>query len=176
MNIRLLMTIATTGVALASSGVASANSDYWRQNGLLAEVSADPRDGSDFVDVNPMRADAVELVALNAPVDLRGVTFQFSDGRSFHAFAHGVMPGQPMTVELPRNCGVITNVELDYIPADWRRSDRTPARLQLLPIAQSYQQHSYEPGYQRPSNYQRPSYTVRPRHNWSGYISSSFRF
>jgi len=39
-----------------------------------------------------------------------------------------------MTVALPHDCAAITNVQLDYIPAEWRRTDRTPARLQILPV------------------------------------------
>src|SRR5262245_24106192 len=156
MNGRLLVTLATLA---AGPSVASANSmDYFRQYGLLAEVSADPRDGSDFVQVNPMHADAVELVALNAPVDLRGMTVRFSDGRSFHTYAHGVLPGQPVTVDLPQGCGVITDVQLDYIPREWRWTDRTPARLQLVPVQRSYYQQPYQEQYQQPyqQQYERP--------------------
>jgi hypothetical protein len=170
MKRRLLTSIAAAAVALGSAGVASANNDYWRREGLLLEVSADPRDGSDFVQVNPQHADQLQLVALNAPVDLRGMTIHFADGRSFYMRARGVLPGQPQMVALPRGCGVITNVQLDYIPAQWRQTDRTPARLQIIPQATFA---AYQP-WQR---YERPSYESRSRRpSWNGYIEGRFRF
>lgn len=169
------------------SGVASANADYWRSEGLLLEVSADPRDGMDHVQVNPQRTDRIELVALNARVDLRGITLHFSDGRTFRAHGRGVMPGQPVSIDLPPNCGVITSVDLEYIPADLRRTDRTPARLQIIPRGTM---HAYrpqpstwrQPTYAQPTyaqqSYQRPSwrYQPRPATTWSGRIEGRFSF
>lgn len=165
------------------SGVASANADYWRREGLLLEVSADPRDGMDQVQVNPQRADRIELVALNARVDLRGVTLHFSDGRTFHAHGRGVIPGEPVSIDLPPSCGVITSVDLEYIPADLRRTDRTPARLQIIPRATM---HAYRPlpaTWRQPTyaqqSYQRPSWRyqpARPTATWTGRIEGRFSF
>ena len=163
MKRRLLLSLVAAGVAVGT-GVASANPSYWHQNGLLLEVSADPRDGSDFVQVNPMRAQGLELTALNATVQLRGMTVRFADGRSFYANAHNVRPGQPVRIDLPHTRSVITNVQLDYIPAEQRRFDRTPARLQIRPIQDRFdrREHYYGDRYQRPSyRYQEPSYGYR---------------
>src|SRR5689334_6787720 len=127
MKRRLLVpTIITAGMALAS-GVASANPTYWRQNGLLLEVSADPRDGTDFVQTNPTRAGQLELVALNDNVRLRGMTVHFSDGRTFSSPMNTIRVGDRVMVDLPANCGLIERVDLDY---GRQIVDRTPARLQ----------------------------------------------
>jgi hypothetical protein len=186
MKRRLLVPIITAGMALAS-GVASANPTYWRDNGLLLEVSADPRDGSDFVQTNPTRAGRLELVALNDNVRLRGMTVHFSDGRSFFQQLNTLRPGERVMVDLPQNCGVIQSVQLDY---GRQIVDRTPARLQIIPhddaqYAAPIRERDHRWGYQaqtRPSYYQRPtyqtqpSYVVRPRAGVSGYIQGSFRF
>src|SRR5262245_40262905 len=188
MKRRLLVPIITAGMALAS-GVASANPTYWRQNGLLLEVSADPRDGSDFVQTNPTRAGRLELVALNDNVRLRGMTVQFSDGRSFFQRLNTIRPGERVMVDLPANCGAIQGVQLDY---GRQIVDRTPARLQIIPhedlystpIRQrdhrwgSYYPQRTQPSYYEQPTYQQPSYVVRPRANAgvSGYIRGSFRF
>lgn len=204
MKRRLLVPISTAGVALAS-GVASANTNahtlkYFRDYGLLLEVSADPRDGTDFVQTNPTRAGRLELVALNDNVRLRGLTVHFSDGRTFSQAMSTIRPGDRVMVDLPANCGLIQSVELDY---GRQIVDRTTARLQIIPRedqpyysapvrqrdhrygSYSYQQPSYrKPTYQQPTyqhpTYQQPSYVVRPAPQrttgWSGYIQGSFRF
>jgi hypothetical protein len=189
MKRRLLLSLVAAGMALGT-GVASANADYWRANGLLLEVSADPRDGNDLVQVNPQRADRLELVALNARVDLRGLVVRFSDGRTFHTHVNGVVPGRPISVELPENCGVISSVELAYIRPELRQYDRTPARLQIIPrldrghhaYAPQDHYHAQPPTYQ-PSYTPAPQYTYRPRvrdhrttTGFTGYIQGSFRF
>jgi len=180
-------------MALAS-GVASANTNahtlqYFRDYGLLLEVSADPRDGTDFVQTNPTRAGRLELVALNDNVRLRGLTVHFSDGRSFSQAMYTIRPGERVMVDLPANCGLIESVELDY---GRQIVDRTPARLQIIPhdaqpmysapvrqrdrwwrnngqysYAPTYSQPTYsQPTYSQPTysqpTYQRPSYVVRP--------------
>jgi hypothetical protein len=170
------------GAALAS-GVASANSDYWRRSGLLLEVSADPRDGSDFVQTNPTRAGRLELVALHDAVRLRGLTVHFTDGRAFSQRMTTIHPGQHVIVDLPNNRGVIRSVELDY---GRQIVDRTPARLQIIPREDRYaspyrrdhRRYDYDqPGYyQRPDYRTQPSYYVQPRSSWSGSIQGSFRF
>lgn len=191
MKRRLLIPLITAGAALAPT-VASANSQYWRDNGLLLEVSADPRDGSDFVQTNPMHADSLELVALNDAVRLRGMTVRFSDGRTFSQPMRTIMPGEHVMVQLPANCGVIQNVELDY---GRQIVDRTPARLQIFPRANAPTYAQPAPIYQRDHRrwdnddvgyYQyRPQYRPQPRYvarpaqtntGWSGYIQGSFRF
>jgi hypothetical protein len=195
MKRRLLVPILFAGVALAS-GVASANPQYWRDNGLLLEVSADPRDGRDLVQVDATRADSLELVALNDTVRLRGMTLHLSDGRAISQRIGAVRPGQPVLVDLPESCGAITSVELDYGDPALRRYDRSPARLQIIPRAtqrhrphySSYQTapaYSYAPVYQGAPSYQTtPSYQVQPtrytprphraRSSWT--IQGSFRF
>jgi hypothetical protein len=187
MKRRVLVPILFAGVALAS-GVASANPQYWRDNGLLLEVSADPRDGRDFVQVDPTRADSLELRALNDTVALRGVTLRFADGRAISRTLGFVQPGQPMRLDLPENCEPITSVELDYGNPAYRRYDRTPARLQI--VANQSRLH-YQPQhavyasptytYSRAPRYQPRAtyYRVRPRSDgwrWSGSIQGSFRF
>lgn len=193
MNRRLLIPLITAGVA-AASGVASANPQYWRDNGLLLEVSADPRDGSDHVQTNLTRAGSLELVALNDTVRLRGMTVHFTDGRSFSTHLRSVRPGHPVNVDLPANCGAIASVDLDY---GRQIVDRTPARLQIIPRADrvarpswrdrqptysalpaySYQQPAYT--YQQPTYYSTtPSYTVRPapRARVQGGVQAHFSF
>jgi hypothetical protein len=183
MKRRLLVPIIAAGVALGS-GVASANPTYWRQNGLLLEVSADPRDGTDFVQTNPTRAGRLELVALNDSVRLRGITVRFSDGRTFSQPMRNIQPGERVMVDLPSNChrSFIQGVELDY---GRQIVDRTPARLQIIPhggVRYSqpvYQRDHRYSRYARPM-YQQPSYVVRPAprrtSGWSGYIQGSFSF
>jgi hypothetical protein len=196
MKRRLLVPILFAGVALAS-GVASANPQYWRDNGLLLEVSADPRDGRDFVQVDATRADSLELVALNDTVRLRGMTLHLSDGRAISQRIGAVRPGQPVLVDLPESCGAITSVELDYGDPALRRTDRSPARLQIIPRSTPRQPHyssyatrpsySYAPSYQTAPSYSytpASSYTVQPvrtvqrprraRSTWT--IQGSFRF
>lgn len=195
MKRRLFVPIVFAGVALAS-GVASANPQYWRDNGLLLEVSADPRDGRDFVAVDATRADRLELIALNDTVTLRGITLRFADGRAISQRLGAVHPGQPVLVDLPPRSGAITGVELDYGNPAHRRYDRTPARLQIVPhgtrhhasYASHLDHHAYtdhhvytppQPVY-RPA----PAYTVQPRRHvrprrvmqngWT--IQGSFRF
>lgn len=204
MKRRLFVPIVFAGLALAS-GVASANPQYWRDNGLLLEVSADPRDGRDFVAVDATRADSLELIALNDTVTLRGITLRFSDGRAMSQRLGAVQPGQPVLVDLPPNCGAITGVELDYGNPAYRRYDRTPARLQIVPhrTRHDYSQHpgyaghtgypAYsghtgytQPVYTAPQPVYRPAraYTVQPRRHVrprrvieSGWtIQGSFRF
>lgn len=184
MKRRLLVPIITAGVALAS-GVASANPSYWRDNGLLLEVSADPRDGTDIVQTNPTRAGRLELVALVDAVRLRGMTVHFSDGRVFHQAMSTIRPGDHVMVDLPPNRGVIQRVDLEY---GRQIVDRTPARLQIIPHADlpRYAQPSYDRRYRRqaPTRYRvpathyrpAPSYTVQPRATWSGSVQGSFRF
>lgn len=198
MNRRLIVSLITAGVA-AASGVASANASYWRDNGLLLEVSADPRDGTDFVQTNPTHATSLELVALNDNVRLRGMTVHFSDGRTFSRQMQTIRPGERVRVDLPANCGVIQSVDLDY---GRQIVDRTPARLQIIPKNEqrryaysqpqvmggwSSPEHSYpqyqQPVYQQPV-YQQPvyqparttTYVVRPRATVSGSIQGYFRF
>jgi hypothetical protein len=189
MKRRLLVPIIAAGVAVGS-GVASANPSYWRQNGLLLEVSADPRDGTDFVQTNPTRAGRLELVALNDNVRLRGLTVRFTDGRTFSQPMRSIRPGERVMVDLPSDYhgALIQGVELDY---GRQLVDRTPARLQIIPHGGlMYSQPVYERDhrysrYDRPM-YQRPSYQSRQRNyvvrpaprtsGWSGHIQGSFSF
>jgi len=151
MKRRLFVPMILAGVA-AASGVASANPTYWRDNGLLLEVSADPRDGTDFVQTNPTRATRLELVALVDNVRLRGITVRFSDGRTFSQAMQTIRRGERVMLRLPANRGVIQAVELDY---GRQIVDRTPARLQIIPHvdAPSYAR----PGYPRERDHRRYS-------------------
>ncbi len=188
MKRRLFVPLVVAGVA-AASGVASANSQYWRENGLLLEVSADPRDGTDLVRVDATRANQLELIALNAPVKLRSMTLHFADGRAMSRQMSNVRPGQPMFVDLPQNCAAITSVELDYGDPALRRHDRTAARLQIVPRMtrtqfeqpQYYSQQYQQPTYTYPSSSyyaQQPRYTVvQPRRTQASWqIEGRFRF
>ena len=191
MKRRLFVPMILAGVA-AASGVASANPTYWRDNGLLLEVSADPRDGTDFVQTNPTHATRLELVALNDNVRVRGITVRFSDGRTFSQPMQTIRRGERVMLQLPANRGVIQTVELDY---GRQIVDRTPARLQIVPRADrvartgwhqptyrtlpaySYQQPTYS--YQQPAHYSTtPSYTVRPapRARIQGRVQAHFSF
>lgn len=202
MNRGLLVSLITAGVA-AASGVASANPNYWRANGLLLEVSADPRDGTDVVQTNPTRATSLELVALKDNVRLRGMTVHFSDGRTFSRNMQTIRIGERVRIDLPMNSGLIQSVDLDYGP---QIVDRTPARLQIFPKneqryeqprytyvqpqvqsgwssnAPSYQQHQpsypqYQPYQQQPVYQPRATtYVVQPRATVSGSIQGYFRF
>lgn len=170
----LVVSIVAAGMALAS-GVASANPTYWRHSGLLLEVSADPRDGSDFVQTNPTRAGRLELVALHDTVRLRGMTVYFTDGRAFSQRMTPIRPGQRVMIDLPGNRGVIRSVQLDY---GRQLVHRTPARLQIIPHADRDRRYVHdEPAYYpRPTYRTQPSYDVQPKPSWSGSIQGSFRF
>lgn len=161
MKRRLSIPLVVAGVA-AASGVASANPQYWRENGLLLEVSADPRDGTDTVRVDATRANQLELIALNAPVTLRGMTLHFADGRAMSRPMSVVRPGQPILVDVPARAAAITSVELNYGDPELRRFDRTPARLQIVPRMTRSHGHGYEQphysGYFDPQ-YQQPTYS-----------------
>lgn len=185
MKRRLLIPLITAGVA-AASGVASANPQYWRDNGLLLEVSADPRDGADHVQTNLTRADSLELVALGDTVRIRGMTVHFTNGRSFSTSLRSIRPGERVTVDLPARRGAIESVDLDY---GRQVVDRTPARLQIIPRAErvartGWHQPTYrtlpEPtySYQQPAYSTVPSYTVRPapRARIQGRVQAHFSF
>jgi hypothetical protein len=169
MNRRLLVPFVVAGFAVAS-GVASANPHYWRASGLLLEVSADPRDGRDFVRVDPTRADSLELIALNGTVTLQGLTLHFADGRVMSQRMRLLYPGQRLLVELPPSRAPIVSVELDYGDPAYRRYDRTPARLQIIPrMTRGDHGHGYgyDYGYgQRPYPGQGQGYT-RHDQRWS---------
>jgi hypothetical protein len=169
MKRRLFVPLIVAGVA-AASGVASANPQYWRANGLMLEVSADPRDGHDFVQVDATRADQLQLVALDDTVTLRRMTLHFADGRSISRPMRFVQPGQPLLVELPENCEPITSVELDYGDPALRRYDRSPARLQIIPRTNAVRRTAYMSPYRSAR-----CTVVRPRqHGWS--IAARLRF
>lgn len=163
---------------------------------MLLEVSADPRDGTDFVQTNPINATSLELVAVNDNVRLRGMTIHFTDGRTFSRDMHTIRAGERVRVELPENSGTIQSVNLDY---GRQVVDRTTARLQIIPrnetrFARRHIEPSYyaapptvyppQPVYQpRPVYHPRPVYTprpatyvVRPQSGWSASIQGTFRF
>ena len=166
MKRRLLIPLIGAAVALGS-GVASANQAYFRQYGLLLEVSADPRDGTDFMRTDPTHATSLELIALKDTVRLRGLTIHFSDGRSMTRQMSNIHVGQPLRVDMPANCGTITGVSLDY---GRQIVDRTPARLQIVPHNDGYSR--YDDRYSRYDNrYSRNRVYTRDHRN-SGYYNS----
>lgn len=169
MNRSVIVSVILAGVA-GAAGVASATPAYWRNNGLLLEVAADPRDGMDTIQTHPTRATSLEVVALNDDVNLHGMTLHFSDGREFTREMQVLHPGERVRIDLPDNSAAIVSVDLDY--GD-QTVDRTAARLQIIPrndqrLAPTHphdrlQHNAYspapaaQPGY-RQSIYQQPTY------------------
>ncbi|HEU0030273.1 MAG TPA: hypothetical protein VFQ53_06570 [Kofleriaceae bacterium] len=121
--------------ALAVPGVAAAHTDpeVSRRDRLL-EVSADPRDGADVVDLSGhARYTALELRAREATVRLRGVDVRFADGRVMHHPEYKVLaPGESHTIVLPPSAGRVVSLVIDYGDRDDRWSDRTAARLEVF--------------------------------------------
>ena len=65
------------------------------------EVSADPRDGTDFVQTNPTHATSLELVALNDNVRLRRQTVHFWTAARSRIRCRRIRPGEHVRVDLP---------------------------------------------------------------------------
>lgn len=176
MKRRLFASLIVAGMA-AATGVASANTDYWRDNGLLLEVSADPRDGQDHVRVDATRANQLELIAVNNTVTLRGMTLHFADGRTMSRPLSFVRPGQPVLIELPHNCAAITSVDLDYGDPELRRRDRTSARLQIVPrMTRDYDRHDdgrRDHDRERIGHYSQPTY-VEPTYSHPTYTQPTY--
>ena len=114
-------------VASAARGDGRAT-DHWTK---LAEVSADPRDGLDYVELNGPRVDRLVLRAREDEVTLHGVTIRFADGRVWRPRAvRFLAPGERLLIDLPAHRRIDTIV-LDYGERHLRRRDRTPARLEI---------------------------------------------
>jgi len=151
-----------TTIALAlSPGLASADhqSTYYpqyarpelapryQQQNKLAEVSADPRDGSDRIQLPPGQFAYLELRAREAPIMLRDFIVRFADGRAIRTGSRGtIVPGQGRVVNLPQTGVPIVEVIAEYGSSPqyhqygaYRRAgwyDRTPARLEIFGVSQ----------------------------------------
>jgi hypothetical protein len=161
---RTIKWLTTVALALAP-GLASAdhqNTTYYpqyarpelapryQQQNKLAEVSADPRDGSDRIQLPPGQFAYLELRAREAPIMLRDFIVRFADGRSIRTGSRGtIVPGQGRVVNLPQTGVPIVEVIAEYGGQQYgayRRVgwyDRTPARLEIFGVS-----HDCEPGRQ----------------------------
>lgn len=148
--------IALLAGALSIPSIASADDAYddsGRHGGYgyrtpVAEVSADPRDGADLIDIHTRaRFSRLELRAREAPVRLRGVQVRFDDGHKEDFWMHRVLaPGQSTFIELPRR-HVIDKILVDYGDSEHRRWDRTPARLEIFGYRARGDGHRYDDDY-----------------------------
>ena len=133
---RTIKWLTTIALALAP-GLASANPYRYQEQNKLAEVSADPRDGGDRIQLPPGQFSYLELRARDAPVMLRDFIVRFADGRVIHTGSRGtIIPGQGRVVYLPQTSAPIVDVIADYGPPQYRRFDRTPARLEIFGVPQ----------------------------------------
>ena len=113
----------------AASSVASADSR------LVTEVSADPRDGIDYIPVGNLHTERLELVGMADTVDLHSLVVRFADGRATRPLRHALIyPGQRVDVDLPPDAAGIASLELDYGRPEDRARDRTDARLQVYAL------------------------------------------
>lgn len=116
---------------------------------------------------------------------LHSITLRFADGTAMTRRMRYIEPGQVVMLDLPEHCAAVVGVELDYGHPAYRRYDRTPARLQIIPhrtrwIDVDHQHHAnvrhhdaYRDSYVTP-----PRYELRPRRaaGWSGWIGVSIGF
>jgi hypothetical protein len=121
------------GAALAS-GLASADVVDHSRRRMILEVSADPRDGMDTVRLDNVRTDKLELLARNSRVDLHGVIIQFTNGRVMRLDQRRILrPGELVHIDVPDH-RAIAAISFDYGRPEWRRRDRTDARLQVFAL------------------------------------------
>jgi hypothetical protein len=106
----------------------------YQERNKLAEVSADPRDGRDVIQLPAGDFDYLELRARDAPIVLRDVMVQFADGSVMHTGSRGtIIPGQGRVVDLPRGRSPVVALIADY-GGGYRRWERTPARLEVFGV------------------------------------------
>jgi hypothetical protein len=119
-----LMCLAAAAASLAIPAVASA--DHGAQ---ITEVSADPRDGADRIELDERaRYGRLELRAREAPVQLREVRIIAADGSSRVQRVRRILaPGESFFLDLPVRARIDALV-VDYGP---QRTDRTAARLEI---------------------------------------------
>jgi len=121
MKRRLIVSLITAGVA-AASGVASANANYWRDNGLLIEVPDDARDGTDFLRHNATHAtirDAVSAPGLHAiDLTLNGGAGPFSFLWSNMATTEDLANLPPGTYSVTVNGGGSCTATADFFVPD----------------------------------------------------------
>ncbi len=98
----------------------------------LAEVSADPRDGTDTIELRSLRGFThLELRARAARVDIHGLGLRLHDGRvEWLDVRARIAPGEQRTIELPAEARRAEALLVDYGDPALRRRDRTPARLE----------------------------------------------
>jgi len=125
----------------------------YQQQNKLAEVSADPRDGSDRIQLPPGEFAYLELRARDAPVMLRDFIVRFADGRTIRTGSRGtIIPGQGRVVNLPQTGAPIVEVIAEYgAPryghyGAYRRTgwyDRTPARLEIFGVSHDCERNGW---------------------------------
>ena len=127
-----LVMFATAALAAASPAIAHADHDLSRPV-RLAEVSADPRDGSDTIRLRDLsRFTHLELRAREASVRIQGLGLRFHDGHvEWLDVRARLAPGEQRTIELPAVARRAEGLVVDYGDPELRRRDRTPARLEL---------------------------------------------
>jgi hypothetical protein len=124
----LLGSTAITGVAHADHRDTKTVS--WNK---LAEVSADPRDGTDVLEISTRaRFDRLELRAREGDVELAGMTIYFADGTSYrpHLTQHIEINNQ-QDIDLPARSRPIDAIEFDYVDTQGTTGARTKARLEV---------------------------------------------
>jgi hypothetical protein len=98
----------------------------------IAEVSADPRDGTDVIGVRRARFDQLEVIAANDDVALQRMEIRFENGRVLKPYFRGrLREGDRRLIDLPANAGPIESIVLDYGSRHRRFDDRTSARLKI---------------------------------------------
>jgi hypothetical protein len=129
---RSLVFIAAAAALAAAPAAAHARHDL-SDPVRLAEVSADPRDGTDTIELRSLRHFThLELRARAALVDIHGLGLRFHDGRvAWMDVRARIAPGERRTIELPREARRAEALLVDYGDPALRRRDRTPARLEL---------------------------------------------
>jgi hypothetical protein len=154
-------TLIAAAIALAVPSLASAEPEYRYDHSYnynqgfrgererLTEVSADPRDGADFVQLPTRgRFAYLELRARADRVRLHSVQVQFVNGRfSNYTFNRVLMPGESQWIAIPRAGRFlpINALIIDYGDPRTRWQDRTPARLEIYGVRAGYGR--YDRGY-----------------------------
>lgn len=128
---RLFVFIAAS---LAATSPALAHTDHQPSQPVrLAEVSADPRDGADTIELRGLRGFThLELRAREARVDIHGLGLRLPGGRvEWMDIRARIAPGDQRVIELPPDARRADAIVVDYGDPELRRRDRTPARLEL---------------------------------------------
>jgi hypothetical protein len=126
----------------------------------LAEVSADPRDGADTIQIRGLGGFShLELRAREDLVDIHGLGLRLPGGRiEWLDMRARIAPGEQRAIELPPEARRADAIVVDYGDREHRRRDRTPARLEVYGAA--LDDCGDEPGYR---DYRREP---APRSGW----------